>query len=92
MYDYVSLLLKIIRYYNDLKLSIFFPDIYLIHKLQWYNVVIHIFSKLYPIYSYYIFYIPHIVQYIPVAYFIPDSLYLLIPYPCIAPSPFSSPH
>lgn len=32
-------------------------------------------------------YIPHIVQYTIVAYFIPNNLYLLIPYIYIAPPP-----
>ena len=36
-------------------------------------------------------YIPFIVQYILVVYFIPNSLYLLLPYPYIAPPPFPLP-
>ena len=32
-------------------------------------------------------YVSHVVQYILVAYFIPSSLYFLIPYPYIDPPP-----
>ena len=34
-------------------------------------------------------YIPRVVQYVPVDYFMHDSLYLLIPYPYHAPCPTS---
>lgn len=37
--------------------------------------------------SQYIDYIPHVVQYIHVAYLMPNSLYLLFPDPYIAPPP-----
>ena len=36
-------------------------------------------------------YIPHVVQYILVAYLTPNGLYLLLPYPYIAPPPSLSP-
>ena len=42
-------------------------------------------SHKHSIYSYKILTLPHIVKYILVAYFIPNSLYLLILYPYIAP-------
>ena len=50
--------------------------------LQMYNVVIHNFKGYTPLIVFKnIGYIPHVVPYIPVAYFIHDCLYLLIPYP-----------
>ena len=36
-------------------------------------------------------YIPYVVQYTLVVYFIPNSLFLLIPFPLTAPSPFPLP-
>ena len=42
---------RLILQWSKIQLSIFFP--YIWYMLQWYNVVIHTFSKLYPIYSYY---------------------------------------
>ena len=42
-----------------------------------YNIEIHNFFKLYPIYSSYKMYIPCVVQYILVAYFIPSSLFMV---------------
>ena len=44
--------------------------------LQVYNTVIHNFSSLYAIYGYKI--LACVVQYILVAYFIPNTLYLLL--------------
>lgn len=67
----------------------FFP--YIWYMLQWYNVVIHTFSKLYPIYSYYeIFSIFPILCNISLAYLIPNSTSNPLPQYC--PFPFSSPH
>ena len=57
--------------------------------LQMYNVVIHNFKGYTPLIVFKnIGYIPHVVPYIPVAYFIHDCLYLLIPYPWIVPPLF----
>ena len=44
-----------------------------------YDIVIHKLKSCTPFIIIIKCYIPHIVQYILVAYFIPDSLYLLIP-------------
>ena len=58
-----------------------------------YNIVIHNFKDYNPfivIIKY--LYVPCVIQYIPVAYFIYISLYLLILYPYITPPLFPSPH
>ena len=50
--------------------------------------MIHNFKRLYFLYSYYIDYIAHVVQYIFIIYFISNSLYLLISCPTL-PLPIS---